>query len=184
LANSKEDINANKLKGGDISSTCSIANNQVMKYFFSVVTLLIFATQSCTNTKVDLEKEKKEIMILQNEQRRAHMEKNAALLVGDGLSDFVEVNGGVVEIPARSENIKRFQLYFNSVDFIRWDDVAPPIISFSDDGTMATTVVEKLVITRQKLEDNRLDTTHYAWLAVYKKVNGKWKLHRMCSTNR
>lgn len=123
-------------------------------------------------------------MVLHNEQRKAHMEKNAALLVGDTVADYIEVNRGLVRKPLREESLLRFQSYFNSVDFIKWDDAAEPIFSFSDDGTMATTVVQKMVITRSKAENAVLDTTHYAWLAVYKKVDGKWRLHRMASTNR
>jgi hypothetical protein len=40
-----------------------------------------------------------------------------------------------------------------------------------------------LVIIKRK-SDNKLDTAHFAWLAVFKKKNGKWQLHRMGSTNR
>lgn len=111
------------------------------------------------------------------------MEKNVSLLLGDSTAEYIEVNRGNIKRPTYSESAKRFQAYFDAVEFIKWDDVAAPIISFSDDGTMATTVVDKIVITRP-ITENRLDTTYYAWLAVYKKVNGKWSLHRMGSTNR
>lgn len=123
-------------------------------------------------------------MILHNEQRQAHMEKNVSLLFRDSLTDYIEVNRGLIKKPTNSESRNKFQSYFDSVDFIKWDDVSSPIFSFSDDGTMATTVVDKLVITRSKSGGNRFDTSHYAWLAVYKKINGKWRMHRMGSTNR
>ena len=96
----------------------------------------------------------------------------------------MEVNRGLIKKPSYSNSRKRFQSYFDAVDFIKWDDVSPPIFSFSDDGTMATSIVDKLVINKNKQEGNRLDTTHYAWLAVYKKINGKWRMHRMGSTNK
>lgn len=154
-----------------------------MKYQIFIITLLLFVGQSC-NSSVDLEEEKKAIMTLHNEQRQAHMEKNVSLLIKDSLTDNIEVNRGLIKKPTYSDSRKRFQSYFDAVDFIKWDDVSPPIFSFSDDATMATTIVDKLVITRSKFEGNHLDTSHYAWLAVYKKINGKWRMHRMGSTNR
>ena len=158
-------------------------NNRKMKSQILIVTTLLMAGQSCNNHP-DFEAEKKAILILHNEQRKAHMEKNAPLLVRESPTDFIEVNRGLIKKPTQTESIKRFQSYFDAVDFVKWDDVSPPIFSFSDDGTMATTVVDKLVITKQKAEGNKLDTAHYAWLAVYKKINGKWQMHRMSSTNR
>lgn len=149
--------------------------------FFSVLLLCIF--QSC-QTKPDLDAEKKAILALHYEQQKAHLEKNVALLLGDSTADYIEVNRGRVKKPAYSENFKRFTAYFESVDFITWEDIAPPVISISDDATMATAVVEKMVVTRARSGDRKLDTAHYAWLAVFKKRNGKWQLHRMGSTNR
>lgn len=122
-------------------------------------------------------------MLLHNQQRQAHFEKNAELLLAGGSEDFIEVNRGMVRKPTHEESVKRLQSYFDAVEFVKWDDVSPPVFSFSDDGTMATTIVDKLVILKVKDKDNRLDTTHYAWLAVYKKHNGQWQLHRIGSTN-
>lgn len=154
-----------------------------MKSILYLAMIAMIGSQSC-NTTIDFEAEKEAIMVLHQEQRKAHMEENVSLLVKDGSPDFIEVNRGFIKSPTEEESIKRFQSYFDAVDFVKWDDVYPPVISFSDDGTMATTVVDKLVITKQKSEGGQLDTAHYAWLAVYKKYNGKWQMHRMGSTNR
>jgi len=148
-----------------------------------IITGLLIVGQSCNNHP-DFEAEKKTLLILHNEQRKAHMEKNVSLLIKDSSIDFIEVNRGLIKKPTQAESIKRFQSYFDAVDFVKWDDVSPPVFSFSDDGTMATTVVDKFVITTKKAEGGRLDTVQYAWLAVYKKINGKWQMHRMSSTNR
>ena len=154
-----------------------------MNCIFYIAMASMIVNQSCTHAP-ELESEKEAIMALHNEQRKAHMEKDVSLLIKNGPADFIEVNRGLIKSPSRQESIQRFQTYFDAVDFVKWDDVSPPVISFSDDGTMATTVVDKLVITKQKSEGGRLDTTHFAWLAVYKKNNGQWEMHRMASTNR
>ncbi len=144
---------------------------------------LILVLGSSCNNRPNLAEETKAILVLHDEQRKAHVEKNVALLVNHDSADFTVVNHGLVTKPTKEESTKRFQAYFDAVDFIKWDDVSSPVFSFSDDATMATTIVEKLVITRQKQEGNRLDTVRYAWLAVYKKSNGKWEMDRMASTN-
>ena len=149
-----------------------------MKHLF-----LLLIASSCTS-RPDLEAEKAAIMVLHQEQRQAHMEKNVALLLKDSLTDYTELNRGYIKKPTYAESRARFQSYFDAVDFIKWDDVAPPVFSFSDDATMATTIVDKEVITRDKSGDQHLDTTRYAWMAVYKKSDGKWRLHQMTSTSR
>lgn len=153
-----------------------------MKYILLSL-LLVYTFQAC-HPVPDMDAEKKAIIAIHNDQQKAHLEKNVALLLGDSSADYIEVNRGLVKKPSYTENFKKFTAYFESVDFVAWEDVSPPIISISDDGTMATSVVEKLVVTRAKSADHKLDTTHFAWLAVFKKINGKWQLHRMGSTNK
>ena len=148
-----------------------------------VLAAALLSGSSCGN-KPDLEAEKQAILLLHNEQRRAHFEKDAALLVSQASSDYRIINRGQVGKPSPEESIQKFQSYFDAVEFVEWDDVTEPVFSFSDDGTMATTIVEKQVILRQKEAGSRVDTSRYAWLAVYRKNEGKWQMDRMASTNR
>jgi hypothetical protein len=137
---------------------------------------------SCnSNLKPNLEVEKTAIMKIHVEQQKAHMEKNAELLLSQNDGTFYEVNRGKIKSPSRQESINKFTAYFESVDFIKWDDVTPPIFSFSNDATMATTIVNKIVITRHKA-DSKIDTTFFAWLSVYKKENGVWRMESIAST--
>lgn len=153
-----------------------------MKYLFLPCCLLVFIT-SC-QPKPNLEAEKKAIIAIHNTQQRAHLEKNVQLLWPDSLVDYIEVNRGQVKQPSQAENLSKFKAYFNAVDFLAWEDSSPPIISFSDDASMATSVVSKRVITKSKTAPFNIDTTQFAWLAVFKKVKGQWQLHRMGSTNK
>jgi hypothetical protein len=148
-----------------------------------VAVMVVLAIQSC-NTAPDLEKEKNAIMVLHNKQRQAHFEKNIPMLFENAAADLMQVNRGVISKNSMEENNKRFGAYFDAVEFVKWDDAEPPVFSFSDDATMATTLVNKLVVVKLKQENMRLDTTHFAWMAVYKKTNGEWQLHRIASTNK
>ena len=48
----------------------------------------------------------------------------------------------------KEKSRQRFTNYFTAVEFVKWDDVAEPVLQFSDDSTMAVAVVRKEVITR------------------------------------
>lgn len=99
---------------------------------------------------------------------------------------MLSVNRGVVSTAKRGETLKRIQGYFNRVEFIKWDDRLPPKISFSNDGTMAYAVVQKLVILSLKdsLQHTTLDTTEFAWVSIYRKSVNDWKIECTVSTNK
>ncbi len=116
-------------------------------------------------------------------ERRAHFEKSVDLLLSTGAEPFVSVDRGSVSYPSAEKSRERFQNYFNSVDFIKWDDMRDPIFNFSNDSSLAVVTVQKLVILREKATD-KIDTTQFAWTAVYRKMNDEWKMTVMTSTNR
>lgn len=147
--------------------------------YLVLIPIMVYSCKQVTGFKED----KQAILELHEAQRKAHFKKDIAFFAHhSNTEDFIEVNRGLVRKPKPSEIAVRFENYFNSVDFIKWDDVTNPIISFSDDGTMATVVVDKLVVVRE-LATNKIDSVKYAWLSVYKKQNGQWLMHRMGSTN-
>lgn len=80
----------------------------------------------------------------------------------------------------------RISKYFGSVQFIKWDDTAEPIIRFSDDGSLAYAIVQKdVIVTYPDSTGNAVnDTTHYAWSSIYRKQNGQWKVECNISTNK
>jgi hypothetical protein len=76
--------------------------------------------------------------------------------------------------------IKRFQSYFDSVTFIEWDDIKPPIVKISDDLTLAYMLVSKRV--RLKTKDDQEQTTIFAWTSTFRKIKGKWMMTSIAST--
>ncbi|MBK8496856.1 MAG: hypothetical protein IPL50_19080 [Chitinophagaceae bacterium] len=82
--------------------------------------------------------------------------------------------------------LNRYNGYFSSVDFIKWDDVSKPIINFSKDGTLAYTIVDKIVQISYKNETGKTvyGETHFAWTAIYRKYGETWKIECVTSTDR
>ena len=61
-----------------------------------------------------------------------------------------------------------------------------PVIKISKDGTMATKIVQKRVRGISKDKDGKETTEHvvYAWLEVLEKIDGKWRLVTIASTEK
>lgn len=141
---------------------------------------------SCTSTPTTFDKaaETEKILALHHQQRDVHFNKQADEFTDMLSENFISVNRGMITTPSKEENLERFSNYFNAVEFIKWDDLAPPIIRFSDDGSLAYTVVEKEVIVAYDMNEQTIqDTTLFAWIAIYKKYGNEWKIDGVASTN-
>lgn len=142
---------------------------------------------SCSNAgETGIAKEEKTIRALLQQERKAHFDRNVDLFVSEFADSMVSVNKGKVSTLSPEENKKRIKPYFESVNFIKWDDVAEPVIRFSDDGKMAYAIVQKEVIVTYPDSTGRpfMDTTHYAWVSIYRKQQGEWKVEANISTNK
>ena len=149
--------------------------------------LLSACLWSCTTKQVPFDQAaaEEEILKLHQAQRDYHFQKDSVAFAQQMGLDYISVNRGQITQPSRADNIKRYNSYFSAVEFVKWDDVTPPIIRFSADGTMAYTVVDKEVIVEYKVSETEtvLDSGYYAWVAIYKKQAEGWELDCVASTN-
>lgn len=146
---------------------------------------IVMATGCQTKTTFDQQEATKEILKLHQAQRKYHFEKDSISFVNQLSENMVSVNRGKITHPTREENLKRNHHYFSSVDFEKWDDLQSPIIRFSDDGSLAYTVVDKLVELTYEDEQGKkaVGKTHFAWIAIYRKTADGWKIEAVASTN-
>ena len=141
---------------------------------------------SCNQSvNIDLEQEKTKILELHHLQRDFHFNKDSIAFVNQLSDDFVSVNRGEITFPKKSETLSRYHSYFSSVEFKKWDDDSEPIIKFSEDGTLAYTIVDKIVKIEFEDENGEIteSETHFAWTAIYRKIDGEWKIESVTSTN-
>ena len=127
-----------------------------------------------------------ELLRMHEEQKTAHLTYDAELMVGDYPERPTTVQRGNVVKRTRAEDMARFKAYFGSFKFLEWEDIAPPVIRISKDGTMATKIVQKRVRGISKDKDGKEITEHvvYAWLEVLEKIDGKWRLVTIASTEK
>lgn len=146
--------------------------------------LILYTCASCSNEITDSNYNR--VVKLHEKQRDYHFEKNAQDFVNLFSENFISVNKGEISIPEKEESLKRFSSYFESVQFEKWDDLRNPIIYFSEDSSMAFTVVNKEVVLSYNHEnDTIIDTTQYAWVTIYaKNNNNEWKILCNASTTK
>lgn len=126
-----------------------------------------------------------ELMELHRQDRAAHFQRDAKLLVGSFADDFISIGNGKIQTPTRQASLDRFTNYFQNSTFLEWDDIVPPVIKVSNDSTMGYAIVSKRVRlkTRDAAGGEVESTEVFAWLATYRKINEQWKLTALASTN-
>ena len=148
--------------------------------------LLSLILTSCVDQKLSRMVHEKEIMKMHEAQREYHFQKMSEEFAGQLTDDFISVNRGELSQQSFEEHKARYDRYFASVEFEKWDDTEKPIIRFSDDHSLAYTIVQKDVIVRYPDDNGTIlrDRVHFAWLAVYRiQKDGNWKIESVASTN-
>jgi hypothetical protein len=154
-----------------------------------IANCLLLAFISCfisckTDNHVDLKSDLEELARLQQQERRAHLEEQPALIVNMLADTLIQVKNGKVDRFTKDQMTERFIKYFETVEFIKWEDAQPPIYSVSGDGSMANILIQKLVIvSATDQEGSSRDTTHFAWTEFWQKNQECWKLHQVTTTD-
>ena len=149
------------------------------------VSLVIILMVACNEqNQVNIEAERDKILQLHKLQRDHHFNKDSISFANNLSENFISVNKGKIAHPQKKDMISRYHHYFSSVEFVKWDDVADPIIRFSEDGKLAYSIVDKIVKITYEDENGNLidDETHFAWTAIYKKYGDEWKIDCVTST--
>lgn len=155
-----------------------------MRKSFCILLLLPLIVSCNEKPGVNLEEDRKKILELHHLQRAYHFGKDSVSFANQLSDEFISVSKGEIRKPTRQETVSRYHGYFSSVEFLAWDDVREPIIRFSEDGTLAYTIVEKIVKLTYDGEDGMPieDETHFAWTAIYRKYGEQWKIDCVTST--
>lgn len=124
-----------------------------------------------------------ELQRLLAQGRAAHFNRDADLLVSSISDEFISVDSGEVTRPDRKSSQDRFQAYFDAVEFLEWDDIEPPVIRISRDGSMAYVIVRKRVRLKDLTQNGKEETTIFAWMETWEKEDGAWKRKAVVSTN-
>ena len=117
------------------------------------------------------------------QEKQAHLGKNPELIVSAQSPNYRNISAGKLSKPSSDSSVAIFRKYFKNSDFIKWENEQQPIITFSDDSSMAYAIIQKEVMLKGKKE-NKIEDTHFIWVAIYKKYDHQWKRDCVISTNR
>jgi len=118
--------------------------------------------------------------------REAHLAKRADWLVEGQADSLISVSRGGVSVNPREPVRANFQPYLDASTFQAWDDIVPPRIRISADGQMAYVVVQKRVHLTAPDSTGvvQAERTRFAWLSVFEKQGGEWRMTAIASTDR
>ncbi len=136
---------------------------------------------SSTSTKDIIQQATQELLALHERDRHSHFATDADALVAPFDESIVDVRNGIVQYRTREEFRQGFTRYFKNTTYHEWDDLQPPIVQVSRDGSLGW------VITRTKVHRVQVDETGsqkelefiYAGITTYEKRDGQW----VCTAN-
>lgn len=153
-----------------------------------ILSLMACQLESCEDQKKDFQEtnEREKILELHNIQKVYHFEKKAEEFVNQLSDNHISVNRGEIDHLVREDFLNMIRGYFETVEFIKWDDIQPPIIRFSKDKTLAYTIVNKEVELNYSGEDEKeiRERIEFAWVSIYRKHADGWKNECTISTNK
>src|SRR5688572_31879008 len=82
-----------------------------------------------------------QLLRLHERSLEAHRRSDAAMLVGDAPDDFLVVSRGSVNTVTRAQMLQGMSGYLGSTTFTRYEDLRPPVVKVSQDGTLAWVAV-------------------------------------------
>jgi hypothetical protein len=151
--------------------------SDIMKAFI-VIVLCVSTTVRVEpqSQPVDLKNEQAELLRLHTTDREAHFKTDVSLLQQSASDEFISVSNGAVARISKEQERTFFEAYFKGATYSEWDDLEPPIVRVSKDGSMAWMITRVRVTRAEKNSDGvaRTTTFVYAGVMTYEKRAGKW----------
>jgi hypothetical protein len=126
--------------------------------------------------RIDLEAARRELLALHEADRLAHFTADAARLASGAGDSFLAVAGGKVETVTPEAQRRLFEGYFAGARYEAWDDLEPPVVRVSDDGSLAYLVTRLRVRRTSPGPDGQPQESAfvYAGLMAYERRDGRY----------
>ncbi len=125
---------------------------------------------------IDLEREKKRLLEIQENIRQAHFELDADAMVSNFADPVIRVARGAVSQIPREDMRQNYKGYFQDSVYHEMDVLEPPIVRVSQDATMAWVIVRtKVRLTHKNESGDEVERAFiYAGIVTYEKQDGEW----------
>lgn len=126
----------------------------------------------------DLDRRRSALSVVIDAEREAHFNADAdalAALLADTLS---LVQDGQILRVARDDVRAQFEAYFAGAEYQRWDDLSPPRLTLSADGSTATVTRSVEVVRTQQRPGRSLTHESFvsSWVATYRWAQDRWQM--------
>ena len=143
--------------------------------------LLLLAGCSTVSSARSVDEARSSLLAAHAIERQTHLARDAQQIGALAVEGFVLLDSGDIRTLSVAEQRDHFARYFARVTFDRWDDLEPPRVWVSADGTLGSVAVRKEVITRS-VEDGSIERTVFAWLETWERRPEGWRLVALAST--
>jgi hypothetical protein len=135
----------------------------------------VLLLQGC-RPEPDFEALREEILSLHLASIEAHLNKDVDFFTRDVADDYVVVSNADVFHPTEEQTKAQFSNYLNRTDFTEYRDLRDPIIGFSDDGSVAWSIVQVKVAGVQTSDDGQQQFVNFksAWINLFKRDSNRW----------
>jgi len=148
--------------------------------------LLPLLLSACARDRVDLPARRAALEAGLADGRRAHFLTDARLLAA-GLDDTLQsLDAGARSAQPRDSVRAMFARYFTGAAYRAWEDLEPPRITLSDDGSLAA-VLQVVCVDREEPDhqgERRRRVFVTAYSSTYHWQDGGWRMQTVASTFR
>jgi len=140
--------------------------------------LAVFAQVRAHGSASDHGQDRQFILNAYASVRAAHFRHDAARFLANQNDTWIAVADGNVTRKTVAGERSEVQAYFDSVEFGDIVDLDPPHLEFSPDGNMAWFVGHVRVTATQRQADGTKTPLAFdaAWINVWEKKSGQWKI--------
>ena len=124
----------------------------------------------------DYERLRSEIADLHKALIDAHLNKDVGFFVQDLSEDYLSVSGGEIRKPSTEEIRSTVSDYLDHTTFAEYRDLCEPIIGFSQDGSVAWSIVQVKVAGKRKMGDGSERDSDFicAWITLFERRGDRW----------
>ncbi len=150
----------------------------------SIIALLMFLLLSGCGSGTNKDSLKQEILDLHQNFIDAHLNKDVNFIVNSISENYFSVARGEVTRRTKADMRETMEEYLYNSEFSEYRDVEPPIVSISDDGSMAWSVFNVKVTGKRKNDDGSETDFEFTcvWLSIFERRNSKWIMVNDVST--
>ncbi len=140
-----------------------------------VFLLFLFSCESSP----DLEQERQAIIDIIGAVEKAHFDKDVEAFYAANDSVWTDVRNGRIELATKVDEMASTKAYFDRMKYDELLRLGEPILTFSDDASMATYIGS--VMARGSFGESPIFWV-FSWQSVFKKKSGEWKLISTANT--